>query len=1137
MEEDVGRVYVFRFDGNGWPMEQRLHPSDGLAGGEFGHSVAVSGDVIIVGSPASDLDLALAGRAFVYRYTGGQWREEQLLLPSDGQPYDCFGWSVAVVGDLAVVGAIWGLGAGGYRHGAAYVYRYDGSRWQEDAKLFGSAEDWYGASVFVFSTRERLLIGAPDDPIYGSNHGSACVYVHEGGSWNLERRLFPVDGEVKDQFGFSVAAKGDVAFVGAPRHDEVDRDSGAVYVYRKEEGSHRWLYDQHFGPSDASAYDHFGETLSVRQDSLPGCLLLVGAPRRRDPEPKAGAAFIFREQNGVVLEEAKLRANETDGFDFLGNSVSLSGLAGGLVRLELGPHPETLPSAAAPPLTRRTTRRSSAPAMPTAPSFIVACVWLALAIYGPGCPLSSAADSSEELWPRVERYDIDLHLEAAPYLVAVVEMELSNVSDTAIAFLLNRDLEVASATLQDGTVVRFEPASRSPSGYFNEARVWRLELPRPPEDGRCSLRVIYRGRGSQGRDGRDWRGVLLLAPDELRMSEQTVFYPLVPLAFGLSPAVQRAPAHIRVTVPREFQVFVPAHDIGPPVLQGSACAWSFASDEPSIYSVLAGVRTRSEKTVAGIRVCTLLTEKSAHLARDLLAELAAAVTFYSQMFGTQRASVIGICEMNCRGKGSYNWASEGTIVFDWRAFSSSVPRKTVAHEAAHLWWGQAVAARNPGERFLTESLAEYSAWRYIEHVEGSDAAREAAAEARRRYQREIEKGGTDFALRAVTFGTPGYDVLAYRKGPLVLRFLESLLGRDRLDASLREYRERFGGGEPTIDDFADLLAQTGGMDVRPWLTRNGHTSVMLDSSTYDRGAQRLCGKLHVESGGLPLHRLEALVVIREKRIPFTIELKEGRGAFEIPLETEPDFVQFDPNVVIAGWVPEDLWLGGCRMIAADPEQGAENVLFERDAVVLQFDRALLPLSPDDLKKIEKASRSLAATESSSRLALWSATLEDEGHAVRFHTAALYPNTAYVLSAGGILRDIHGVPVREATIRFRTAPSADTIPPSVISAEPPLGAVDVALDTRVWRVTFSEPMRSSRGFSKELISTMGREKGWVFPEIANGSWQDGFRVLAFELRGPLKAGKTYCLPFRGTHHRDIAGNPLQDVDVLFTTREE
>ncbi|MEW6747645.1 MAG: FG-GAP repeat protein, partial [Planctomycetota bacterium] len=100
---------------------------------------------------------------------------------------------------------------------------------------------------------------------------------------------------------------------------------GAVYVYRKEEGSHRWLYDQHFGPSDASAYDHFGETLSVRQDSMPGCLLLVGAPRRRDPGPKAGAAFIFREQNGVVLEEAKLRANETDGFDFFGNSVSLSG--------------------------------------------------------------------------------------------------------------------------------------------------------------------------------------------------------------------------------------------------------------------------------------------------------------------------------------------------------------------------------------------------------------------------------------------------------------------------------------------------------------------------------------------------------------------------------------------------------------------------------------------------------------------------------------------------------------------------------------------------------------------------------------------------------------------------------------------
>jgi hypothetical protein len=111
----VEAAYVFDEPSGGWAdMTEtvKLTPSDPEDGSQFGHCVSVSGDVVVVGAflddhlPTAPLDgMEDAGSAYVYRFDGIQWNEEAKLIPSDVETFDVFGWTVAVDDGTAVVGS------------------------------------------------------------------------------------------------------------------------------------------------------------------------------------------------------------------------------------------------------------------------------------------------------------------------------------------------------------------------------------------------------------------------------------------------------------------------------------------------------------------------------------------------------------------------------------------------------------------------------------------------------------------------------------------------------------------------------------------------------------------------------------------------------------------------------------------------------------------------------------------------------------------------------------------------------------------------------------------------------------------------------------------------------------------------
>jgi hypothetical protein len=322
-----------------------------------------------------------------------------------------------------------------------------------------------------------------------------------------------------------------------------------------------------------------------------------------------------------------------------------------------------------------------------------------------------------------------------------------------------------------------------------------------------------------------------------------------------------------------------------------------------VLSIVAGRYHRTERTVGETSVTVLLFEREAHLADELAEEAGAALAFFGRAFGPSGARTLGVTEIRCRQEESYNWASQELVAFDYRALRAGVPTAKLAHEISHLWWGLRVKAAGAGERFLTEGLAEFSAWRYLAERHGPASERRAVAESRQRYAQALAAGATS-CLREVEFDSDEYRVLAYDKGALVLRYLSGVLGEAALDAALRQY-VRAGAGRPTtLDDLLTAIRDVSTTPVDlPWIDERGDSRVVLEEVAWLPGDGVLVGRLALE----PVRREAAF----DPGLWVELDLVDEHGSqrhrvhvaprgtnFRIASRREPARVELDPDALL-----------------------------------------------------------------------------------------------------------------------------------------------------------------------------------------------------------------------------------------------
>ncbi|WED61602.1 FG-GAP repeat protein [Vibrio alginolyticus] len=292
-----GAAYVYKNNGTEWVQVDKLTASDGVANDRFGFSIAMNADTAIIGSLADD---NWKGAAYIFKYNGSEWVQVAKLTASDGSSGNRFGRSVAISGDIAIIGA---TSANGYK-GAAYVFKNNGSEWIQVAKLTASdgvSNDMFGISVAING----------NTAIVGINRNAAYVFKNNGSEWVQVAKLTANDGSSSDMFGFSIAMVGDSVIFGAYGDDN---NSGSAYVF--ENNGSDWVQVAKLTASDGSGEHWFGYSVATSGD-----VAVVGAYGDNN---KKGAAYLFKNNGSEWVEEAKLTVSDGTSNDMFGISVAMS---------------------------------------------------------------------------------------------------------------------------------------------------------------------------------------------------------------------------------------------------------------------------------------------------------------------------------------------------------------------------------------------------------------------------------------------------------------------------------------------------------------------------------------------------------------------------------------------------------------------------------------------------------------------------------------------------------------------------------------------------------------------------------------------------------------------------------------------
>ncbi|WP_052572936.1 choice-of-anchor D domain-containing protein [Haloferula sp. BvORR071] len=344
----AGAAYVFVRSGTTWTQQAYLKASNATDNDNFGCSVAVSGDTLLVGalwesSAATGVNgdqastaASGSGAAYVFTRGGTTWTQQAYLKASNTQASDYFGISTAISGDTAVVGAeeedgsLPGVNpnqADNQRSGAgaAYVFTRSGATWTQQAylkasnpgndNLFGRSVAIAGDTLIVGARGERSTTTGVNNPPagYGNVIGAAYIFARNSGLWTQEAYLKPHINTGVGSFGSAVAISGDKVIVAA-----MNGSLRSAYVFSRSGTT--WTQLAYF-PGDVSSstgnYYDFHGCVGIAGDTV-----VVGAheassastgvtrlePPRLSSIYQSGSAFITHlDYNGPLPADLAVR--------------------------------------------------------------------------------------------------------------------------------------------------------------------------------------------------------------------------------------------------------------------------------------------------------------------------------------------------------------------------------------------------------------------------------------------------------------------------------------------------------------------------------------------------------------------------------------------------------------------------------------------------------------------------------------------------------------------------------------------------------------------------------------------------------------------------------------------------------------
>ncbi|MBN1186522.1 MAG: carbohydrate binding domain-containing protein [Bacteroidales bacterium] len=316
----------------------------------YGYNISTSGNFAIIGSIFDPLDengenyVYYAGAACMYlRNDSGKWTFMQKIADPDRTMSGCFGYSVAVSGNTAVIGSLLSTitdsnGNPTGKKGAAHIYEYDGqNNWTHKNKLVIpdlSGIDYFCHKVAIYG--DYVAVSAPNenDDTSSVTYDVGYVYIFErdaGGTWQQITKLSAFDRQDGDFFGWDLSLSNNTLVVGVRYESEDQNGSGTVlnagsaYIFERNPSLPVWNFKQKIVAPDRSENDYFGQSVSIYGDYI-----IIGANSEDQDEHNsntlsaAGSAYIYkRDASNYWSFYQKLTASNRKAGDKFGSSVFL----------------------------------------------------------------------------------------------------------------------------------------------------------------------------------------------------------------------------------------------------------------------------------------------------------------------------------------------------------------------------------------------------------------------------------------------------------------------------------------------------------------------------------------------------------------------------------------------------------------------------------------------------------------------------------------------------------------------------------------------------------------------------------------------------------------------------------------------
>lgn len=299
--------------------ESKLIASNGDDGDKLGFCTALSGNYAIVGAPEDEPMGTTSGSVYFYELVSGVWTEMQNVYPSDGSEDDEFGYSVAMSGEWAAVGAHFYGSSATNTDGKVYIYHRDtNGNWSLFTTFQNTALDQFGTSVSMDG--DYLAVGGINTTATVSGTlvtcGTVLVYRYDGSTWAKQAEIVPSDGGNYDEFGYSVAIRGSQLVVGAWKNDHSGvTEDGAAYAFSRV--GTVWTEDAKITANDAEADDYFGASVAIHTDRI-----AIGSYKDDDNGSASGSAYIYDYSGGSCTLNTKVIAFDGESNDQFGVSIA-----------------------------------------------------------------------------------------------------------------------------------------------------------------------------------------------------------------------------------------------------------------------------------------------------------------------------------------------------------------------------------------------------------------------------------------------------------------------------------------------------------------------------------------------------------------------------------------------------------------------------------------------------------------------------------------------------------------------------------------------------------------------------------------------------------------------------------------------